>query len=181
MILLGELPFCTLSLPSLPPTLFCIHISYYFDWCCFYYFLRNSLVALLEALFARLCVNLYSKLTSHTIMRCFEALDAFPFQFFLQQLVTSTFLAWRTDPTVAKILEKRKSSSFLCGCSATFQTTTRVITAWIALVVLSNFTRVRQTNWWSLTMSSDYRTSIANGLSIQGLPMLGVVYSASSI
>jgi len=24
-----------------------------FDWCCFYYFLRNSLVALLEALFAR--------------------------------------------------------------------------------------------------------------------------------
>ena len=23
------------------------------DWCCFYYFLRNSLVALLEALFAR--------------------------------------------------------------------------------------------------------------------------------
>ena len=24
------------------------------DWCCFYYFLRNSLVALLEALFARL-------------------------------------------------------------------------------------------------------------------------------
>ena len=25
----------------------------YIDWCCFYYFLRNSLVALLEALFAR--------------------------------------------------------------------------------------------------------------------------------
>ena len=24
----------------------------WFDWCCFYYFLRNSLVALLEALFA---------------------------------------------------------------------------------------------------------------------------------
>jgi len=28
------------------------------DWCCFYYFLRNSLVALLEALFARECVAL---------------------------------------------------------------------------------------------------------------------------
>ena len=28
-----------------------------FDWCCFYYFLRNSLVALLEALFARLCLS----------------------------------------------------------------------------------------------------------------------------
>jgi len=25
-----------------------------FDWCCFYYFLRNSLVALLEALFSRI-------------------------------------------------------------------------------------------------------------------------------
>jgi len=25
-----------------------------FDWCCFYYFIRNSLVALLEALFARI-------------------------------------------------------------------------------------------------------------------------------
>jgi len=27
--------------------------DFVFDWCCFYYFLRNSLVALLEALFAR--------------------------------------------------------------------------------------------------------------------------------
>jgi len=30
----------------------------YFDWCCFYYFLRNSLVALLEALFARIFLDL---------------------------------------------------------------------------------------------------------------------------
>jgi len=30
-----------------------------FDWCCFYYFLRNSLVALLEALFARCIVCIY--------------------------------------------------------------------------------------------------------------------------
>ena len=29
-----------------------------FDWCCFYYFLRNSLVALLEALFARIFLDL---------------------------------------------------------------------------------------------------------------------------
>ena len=28
------------------------------DWCCFYYFLRNSLVALLEALFARIFLDL---------------------------------------------------------------------------------------------------------------------------
>ena len=28
-------------------------VTYIFDWCCFYYFLRNSLVALLEALFAQ--------------------------------------------------------------------------------------------------------------------------------
>ena len=28
------------------------HTMSFFDWCCFYYFLRNSLVALLEALFA---------------------------------------------------------------------------------------------------------------------------------
>jgi len=30
-----------------------------FDWCCFYYFLRNSLVALLEALFARNTLSLF--------------------------------------------------------------------------------------------------------------------------
>jgi len=29
-----------------------------FDWCCFYYFLRNSSVALLEALFARIFLDL---------------------------------------------------------------------------------------------------------------------------
>jgi len=29
-----------------------------FDWCCFYYFLRNSWVALLEALFARIFLDL---------------------------------------------------------------------------------------------------------------------------
>ena len=34
---------------SLPLVLY----SFVFDWCCFYHFLRNSLVALLEALFAR--------------------------------------------------------------------------------------------------------------------------------
>jgi len=28
------------------------------NWCCFYYFIRNSLVALLEALFARFCLDL---------------------------------------------------------------------------------------------------------------------------
>jgi len=43
----------------LPP---CWHITQvsgtsHIDWCCFYYFLRNSLVALLEALFARICVH----------------------------------------------------------------------------------------------------------------------------
>jgi len=29
----------------------------FFDWCCFYYFLRNSLVALLEALFAQVSLQ----------------------------------------------------------------------------------------------------------------------------
>jgi len=31
-----------------------IHIHVHLDWCCFYYFVRNSLVALLEALCARI-------------------------------------------------------------------------------------------------------------------------------
>jgi len=36
----------------------CIHLCVSIDWCCFYYFVRNSLVALLEALYARyLCVD----------------------------------------------------------------------------------------------------------------------------
>ena len=41
----------------------CTHIrmyfvhTYKFDWCCFYYFVRNSLVALLEALCARIYVS----------------------------------------------------------------------------------------------------------------------------
>ena len=33
-------------------------VSQTVDWCCFYYFLRNSLVALLEALFARIFLDL---------------------------------------------------------------------------------------------------------------------------
>jgi len=33
-------------------------LSQSFDWCCFYYFQRNSLVALLEALFARIFLHL---------------------------------------------------------------------------------------------------------------------------
>jgi len=41
--------------------------TYTFDWCCFYYFLRNSLVALLEALFAlHLCINAYIYIYIHT-------------------------------------------------------------------------------------------------------------------
>jgi len=35
------------------------------DWCCFYYFLRNSLVALLEALFARTCIKMYTYLKTY--------------------------------------------------------------------------------------------------------------------
>jgi len=40
---------------------FTIYVSancVFFDWCCFYYFLRNSLVALLESLFARIFLDL---------------------------------------------------------------------------------------------------------------------------
>jgi len=35
------------------PVPHCSRNTFLIDWCCFYYFLRNSLVALLEALFAR--------------------------------------------------------------------------------------------------------------------------------
>ena len=35
------------------------YIYVYIDWCCFYYFLRNSLVALNEALFARINICIY--------------------------------------------------------------------------------------------------------------------------
>ena len=41
-------PFCILA-----PRIQTCQLFYCIDWCCFYYFLRNSLVALLEALFAR--------------------------------------------------------------------------------------------------------------------------------
>ena len=34
------------------------YFLFFIDWCCFYYFLRNSLVALLEALFARIFLDL---------------------------------------------------------------------------------------------------------------------------
>jgi len=36
-----------------------------FDWCCFYYFIRNSLVALLEALFARITSLVWQILFTH--------------------------------------------------------------------------------------------------------------------
>jgi len=39
-----------------------------FDWCCFYYFLRNSLVALLEALFARI-INGYQSAAGSIFLR----------------------------------------------------------------------------------------------------------------
>ena len=44
----GEERGCTQSVAG------CEHERVYFDWCCFYYFVRNSLVALLKALCARI-------------------------------------------------------------------------------------------------------------------------------
>jgi len=42
-----------------------VHMLTWFDWCCFYYFVRNSLVALLEALCAR-WVHVFSVTRAHT-------------------------------------------------------------------------------------------------------------------
>jgi len=45
--------FCFLILLGMYSYTSDLSASLMIDWCCFYYFLRNSLVALLEALFAR--------------------------------------------------------------------------------------------------------------------------------
>ena len=39
-------------------------MTWYIDWCCFYYFVRLSLVALLEALCARFCLSLSRRFLS---------------------------------------------------------------------------------------------------------------------
>jgi len=42
-----------------------VHTHY---WCCFYYFVRNSLVALLEALCARICIHAYIDIYIYTYL-----------------------------------------------------------------------------------------------------------------
>jgi len=51
------------------------------DWCCFYYFLRNSLVALLEALFARIFLDLRYRCDSLFLLFFISLFLSFSFSF----------------------------------------------------------------------------------------------------